>query len=167
MKPLHKTSVTIESQKATRDDIMARPNDWWSRWLQKPASTITDRDKEELFSSIIAQHQVWANDIYCVHVRDQGKGPLGTLVHLSIKRHDRAPITDWRDKQAIKNQLCGHEAEGMELYPAESRVVDTANQYHLWVFKDGPGLRGIGFAEGFKDDADPIGFSQQRKFQKA
>lgn len=25
--------------------------------------------------------------------------------------------------------------EGIELYPAESRLVDTSNQYHLWVFK--------------------------------
>jgi hypothetical protein len=23
-----------------------------------------------------------------------------------------------------------------EVYPAESRLVDTANQYHLWVFMD-------------------------------
>jgi hypothetical protein len=41
---------------------------------------------------------------------------------------------DWRDLQAIKNQLCGDEAEAIQLFPAESRVVDTANQYHLWVF---------------------------------
>ena len=31
------------------------------------------------------------------------------------------------------------EREGLELYPAEARLVDTANQYHLWVMP--PGVR--------------------------
>lgn len=53
-------------------------------------------------------------------------------VWLSIKRIDRQPIHDWRDLQQIKNELVGEECEGLELYPAESRKVDTANQYHLW-----------------------------------
>jgi hypothetical protein len=59
---------------------------------------------------------------------------MGELVHLSIKRNDRLPIHDWRDLQRIKNEILGPEHEAMELYPAESRVVDTANQYHLWCF---------------------------------
>lgn len=54
---------------------------------------------------------------------------------LSIKRRDRAPVGDerFRDFQEIKNKLVGEEAEAVELYPAESRLVDTCNQYHLWV----------------------------------
>ena len=32
--------------------------------------------------------------------------------------------------------IVGEEHEGFEVYPAESRLVDTANQYHLWVFVD-------------------------------
>jgi hypothetical protein len=61
--------------------------------------------------------------------------------HLSIKRLDKEPIMDWRDLQAIKSQLCGAEAEAIQLFPAESRVVDTSNQYHLWVFMKGRGER--------------------------
>jgi hypothetical protein len=60
--------------------------------------------------------------------------PGALLWHLSIKRLDKEPIHDWRDLQAIKAQLCGDEAEAIELYPAKSRVVDTSNQFHLWVF---------------------------------
>jgi hypothetical protein len=37
--------------------------------------------------------------------------------------------------QKIKNLIVGPENEGVELFPAESRLVDTANQYHLWVFE--------------------------------
>lgn len=62
----------------------------------------------------------------------------GMLVwHLSIKRIDKEPIMDWRDLQAIKCQLCGDEAEAIQLFPAKSRVVDTSNQYHLWVLMKG------------------------------
>jgi hypothetical protein len=58
----------------------------------------------------------------------------GELVHLSVKRNDKSPLHDWRDLQRIKNEILGPEHEAMELYPAESRLIDTANQYHLWCF---------------------------------
>lgn len=60
--------------------------------------------------------------------------PGMTLWHLSIKRRDKEAIHDWRDLQEIKNQLCGPEFEAIEIYPAEDRKVDSANQYHLWAF---------------------------------
>jgi len=58
------------------------------------------------------------------------------LIWLSIKRLDKEPIHDWRDMQRIKNELVGEEHDAVEVYPAESRLMDTANQYHLWVFED-------------------------------
>jgi hypothetical protein len=91
---------------------------------------------------------VFKNWLYQVSVRktptdferEDGSGVVVNLVHLSIKRIDKKPVHDWRDLQRIKNQLLGEECEAMELYPAESRLVDTANQYHLWGYDD-PGLR--------------------------
>ncbi len=58
------------------------------------------------------------------------------IVHLDLARHDGQPITSWQDLQQIKNELVGPECEGVELFPAESRLVDTAHQYHLWVVED-------------------------------
>lgn len=58
------------------------------------------------------------------------------MVWLSIRRQDRQPIRDWRDIQRIKNELFGPENEAVELYPAESRLMDTSNQYHVFVLKD-------------------------------
>jgi hypothetical protein len=58
------------------------------------------------------------------------------MVSLSIKRVDREPIHDWRILQEIKNALVGEECEAIEIFPAESRLVDTANQYWLWCFTD-------------------------------
>ena len=87
--------------------------------------------------------EIYLNDIYQVNViRESG------WVHLSIKRRDKEPVTDWRHKQAIKNQLVGEECEGVELYPAESRLVDTANQYHLWCLRDPAQGFPIGFGGG-------------------
>lgn len=75
---------------------------------------------------------MWMNDKYVViHRREQHEsGPM--VHHLSIRRQDRGTDRDWRDFQRIKNQLLGDDAEAIELYPAEDRVVDTANQFHLW-----------------------------------
>lgn len=74
------------------------------------------------------------NSRYQVVRREYPEGPFGPYVHLTIRSRDGSPRHDWRDFQRIKNELVGEEAEGVELYPAESRLVDTANHYHLWVF---------------------------------
>lgn len=78
--------------------------------------------------------EVWMNNRYFVMVRNS---PSGGVTWLSIRRADRQAIHDWRDLQRIKNELCGREREAIEIYPAESRLVDTSNQYHLWVLPRG------------------------------
>lgn len=76
----------------------------------------------------------YLNSRYQVNVSRQRAGTDEELVELSIKTLDRAAHHDWRDFQRIKNEIVGPEAEGVELYPAESRLVDTANQYWLYCF---------------------------------
>lgn len=84
--------------------------------------------------------ETWQNDRYLVHViRWAGiniNNRTVPVVQLSIRRLDRAACRDWRDFQRIKNQLVGPECEAIELYPAESRLVDTATQFHLWCVAD-------------------------------
>jgi hypothetical protein len=58
------------------------------------------------------------------------------FIHIAINRHDDAPCTNWHDFQQIKNELVGPECEAVELFPAESRLIDTANEYHLYVMPD-------------------------------
>lgn len=91
----------------------------------------------------VQEEEVWINDIYQVNVR-RGEH----IVHLSIKRLDKSPITDWRHKQLIKNELVGEECEGLEIYPAESRLVDTANQFHLWCYCDPTFRIPVGWNDG-------------------
>ena len=47
---------------------------------------------------------------------------------------DKTAIHDWRHFQEIKNELVSPDCEAIEIYPNEDRLVDTANQYHLFVF---------------------------------
>lgn len=81
----------------------------------------------------IGDEEQWMNDQYVVHKRSQ-YDEEGNLVgiHLSIRNADRSTKHDWRDFQRIKNQLAGPEWEAIEIYPAESRLIDMANQYHLF-----------------------------------
>jgi hypothetical protein len=69
-------------------------------------------------------HKFYRNSTYFV---DAVLAPDNEVGLISIRRHDWKPCSDWRDKQAIKNQLVGAEWEAAELYPAESRVQDQAN----------------------------------------
>jgi len=101
------------------------------------------------------KEEIWSNDKYCVHVNrglkllEQPKNEEPVLLtHLSIKSHrNSAEDHDWRDYQEIKNQLVGEENEGFELYPRESRLVDTCNQFHMFVFEDPKHGMPIGFFE--------------------
>jgi len=113
------------------------------------------------------KEEVWMNDTYQVNVRRGLDYPIGKITHLSIKRLDKQPITDWRDKQEIKNQLVGKEHEAVELYPAESRLVDTANQFHLWVFEDASTVVPVGWTERrVQDHATNEAGVVQRKFDE-
>lgn len=103
----------------------------------------------------LARAQVFQNDLYEVVVyRDKPPG-LPALVHLSVKRRDRAAVHDWRHLQRIKNEILGPEHEAVELYPAESRLVDAANQYHLWGFDDPEFRFPFGFADRLVSSRSP------------
>lgn len=100
----------------------------------------------ELIDSTLPE-RVFKNDLYQVAVNPT-EGLGWPMVHLSIKRIDRQPIHDWRHLQQIKNEILGPDWEGLELYPAESRKLDAANQFHIsiWIqnrWCDGPVRRRI------------------------
>jgi hypothetical protein len=102
----------------------------------------------------LASVELWINDLYQVEVR---RDPDEKFAHLNIRRRDGFPGRDWRHFQAIKNQLVGEECEAVELYPAESRLVDTSNKYHLWCSTDPAYRFPFGFEERdvqFRDDTD-------------
>lgn len=78
------------------------------------------------------------------------------ITWLSIKRMDKQHIHDWRHLQRIKNAICGPEREGFVVYPAESRLNDTANHYHMWVLGEHM-LIPVGYTERAVVDGDVPG----------
>lgn len=64
----------------------------------------------------------------------QVKTEWGTITHATITSHDEPK---WRDKQWIKNQIFGEEAQALEVFPKESQLVDGAPMYHLWILPPG------------------------------
>jgi len=82
-----------------------------------------------------AKCSYYVNDLYQVEV-----GPaLGDLFEfqINIRRRDGGMFKDWRHFQQIKNETVGPEREAVEVYPAESRKVDSCNKWHLWVLPEG------------------------------
>jgi hypothetical protein len=112
------------------------------------------REKAKKILNEELKAQMWVNDTYTVKFRE-GKDAdqfvmiedwKGKCAYLSIRRNDREPVDSWRDFQEMKNQLCGPNREAVQLYPAEDRLADMANQYHVWVLPEG-----IMFPMGFFD----------------
>ena len=111
------------------------------------------------------EQDIYVNDGYQVNVRKLPEG----WEWLSIKRKDKEAIHDWRELQEIKNKLCGEEREAVELYPSESRLVDSSNQFHLWVLPEGEKFPfGYGdrlVVKGHDEHIEGKGGSKQRDFE--
>lgn len=125
--------------------------------------------REENTDEILANAEVWASEFYEVHIRKKNPHTFGDdvdLWHLAINTKDHEPTRDWRDLQEIKNIMCGKEAEGIELFPAESRLVDTRNQYHIWVLMEKKMSKYVRFPFGFEKrnvvDLNPNGLKQRK-----
>jgi hypothetical protein len=130
------------------------------------------REERERFERGVCEW--WMNDRYLA-ILDRAPGRvLGAQAgkpapywHLSVRRLDREPVHDWRDLQSVKNDVVGPGREAVELYPAEERLVDAANQFHLWVLP--VGYFNVGFAaravagEGHLDDFDVSMFGGKQR----
>lgn len=111
-----------------------------------------DREKAiDYFVKDLLNCTTFVNNLYQVAVYEPEHeiAPGLGVIHLSIKRRDRKPIINWNHLQRIKNEIVGPEYEAVELFPAESRLVNLANQYHLWVLSK----KGARFPFGFSNRA--------------
>lgn len=121
-KPLQRAEFTsVENNRAVVEAVMAEYG-------------VSREEAIAKIRSYDAGSEVWINDLYQVQLKRFMCEPLKMpMVHLNIRRRDGAVMLhDWRQMQLIKNQLVGEECEAVELYPAESRLMDEANKYHLW-----------------------------------
>ena len=107
---------------------------------------ITRAQAKEQYNRLL-DDKVFLNNLYQVNISDHPPwNEMGTpMIHISIKRLDKGHAKDWRHFQQIKNELVGPNHEAFELYPNEDRLVDAANQFHLWCFA----LPDVGMPIGF------------------
>lgn len=148
---------------------MARKNkipDWTP--FQRAYSTPESREFHKKKFGEIPEQECWRNSCYQVTVERDVPNGFGVhgVIWLSIKitagsryRHD------WRDFQRIKNELCGNECDAIEVYPRESNLHDTADQYHLWVFPESMPLP-IGFLNRHVSEQHPGHTGSQRRWIK-
>jgi hypothetical protein len=146
VKPFESAQIVPKTEKEYRDMFIDN-----SKLVgQEPTSEAWHK-----FMELIKEEEnkpIFQNDTYQVSAgrADPSQHPM---VHLSVKRLDKEPIDEnhWRILQEIKNIIVGPDHEAVELYPAESRLMDTANQYHLWVL-----------AQPAEDRCFPFGYFTQR-----
>jgi hypothetical protein len=114
------------------------------KWHQKHGNDYATKEKADLAYDAHCTKQFWFSEVYSVTLDKQcrerwadeqihksfGGNPLW---HMKINRLDRAPCHHWQVFQTIKNLIVGSEFEAIELYPAHSRLMDAANEYHLWI----------------------------------
>ena len=124
---------------------------------------------DEIILESVTRGTIYLNDEYQVmvyrpedNVSELVKADSPPITHLSIKRLDKEPIHDWRKLQQIKNMILGKDVEAVELYPNEERLVDSANQYHLWALPAGLCFP-LGFTDKYVTDGAPDTGAKQRK----
>lgn len=161
MKPLVRLVRDAASAMYQRSVLLAKPDEFFVGIFGGRIPTLHEKLLwVEQATLSLTPLETYANDVYSVEVRRPDP-----YVHLSIVRHDGRQCQNWRELQQIKNEIVGPENEAVELFPAESRLIDTNNEYHLWVHSD-PRFR---FSLGFfsnrcvterplleSDDAPPV-----------
>ncbi len=141
MTPFRKVPGNPVNIMLKREILLAQPSEFFKDLFDGRVPTVQEKvHYVELALQRITSLNIFENDTYTV---EMNRYP--PFIHLDISRHDGQACTNWREFQQIKNELVGPEFEAVELFPAESRLVDTANQYHLWVYEQ----RGFRFPLGF------------------
>jgi len=79
--------------------------------------------------------RAYSNGEYAVMTR-QVSTEWGDVIHACI-RHISSTDIPWAEKQRIKNELFGNSRTAIEVFPAESELVDEANMYHIWILPEG------------------------------
>jgi hypothetical protein len=62
--------------------------------------------------------------------------PWGWTRHVRVKRRDGKDGITWDELQAVKDEYLGPDAQAVEIYPAQHRLVDEVNMRHLWEVPD-------------------------------
>lgn len=104
-----------------------------TQWIQKGAPNTYGpmRDEDDWFRNFDKAY-IRKDLEYSVMIGLAYSELFGDVAHVFIRQRDEKPVS-WAEKQAIKNDFFGEEAQAIEVFPKGSKLVDQANTYHLWV----------------------------------
>lgn len=125
-----KAATRAQRRAAVSDSRRAARHGAWGEW------EAIDVERVKHSYGLAGMSNAWRNAVYSVQCYPKAS-EWGELLNLMVRRHDDQPIRSWRDMQRIKSELMGAERVAIEVYPAESALVDDANMYHLWVLPEG------------------------------
>ncbi len=111
------------------------------RWIPLTVTTpvFPNDTLARLWSLSNGADEQFSNAHYIVHRRKFTDGDdRVAMIYLSIRTVENDARHDWREFQRIKNELAGPDWWGVEVYPDEADLHDTANQFHLWCFPERP-----------------------------
>jgi hypothetical protein len=77
--------------------------------------------------------EVWGSSQYTVTVHYLDDNRDG-FVEVGIHNYHRTTHVPWRHIQQIKNEVFGPDREAVQLFPAEDRLLDSANEYWIYVY---------------------------------
>jgi hypothetical protein len=135
-----KKKITVASLRKENLEQL-KSNKWQVKDWDKMGSVVMPQKILQELKEILNADDICFNNTYQCRVRRNND-----YTHLEISRHDNAPMHNWQHIQQIKNDICGEECEGIELYPAMGRIVDFNNHYHLWVLEPGKKIE-VGFRD--------------------
>ena len=102
-----------------------------ARMVRDQIPDISDERIDDLMND-----ETWGNDRYTVSVHFLD-GDRDGFVELAVHNRNRTPHIPWRHLQQIKDEVVGADREAVQLFPAEGRLVDTANEFWLYVYPVG------------------------------
>lgn len=135
----------------------------WGAWVN--VSVAIDDAARALLELTHGRKFIWAkqNNLLVAYLYDWPEGERKRMIQLTLFRADGGRGIEWRHKQQAKNELLGFEVEAVELFPAESRLIDADHEYHLWIDPATPHHLDFGFFERGRQ----VNTEEQRRAQLA
>ena len=138
--------VTCTTDKSSFEELF----EMVSYQCKKQGTKLSRQERRQMARELSKESQgrIYINEKYQVQVRydvDDAyvPDPDTVSIHLSIKRIDNGTCLDWAELQQIKDELISPDFECVMVFPSHRRVVDAANQYHLWGLMDREGFTGL------------------------
>jgi hypothetical protein len=135
----HQKALKRKTKLQERADKTARGPEWLP-FAEVPLDKVLaayPEERREIVRASMGDSKMYVNNKYQVTVKrimdpdDPAQKKIRAL-QMTINSIDLEPVHDWREIQRIKNAVAGEECEAVQLFPAESRLVDANNSTYLF-----------------------------------